>query len=395
MRIVNHRTDGEVPMSGVFGRIVSHNVVDAIPKVEARDEGVQHLPAQLDEGCSDEAARALGLFPYIARSLGISNPEDLIQLHPCLKGDWEWISRHFERIGLPFSQNVIWNDDFSVMADHRDREPSVFFFGPRAHNARPDKGWRGTVANFNSKNYFIKTCQILGLPAPDTWLFADKSEIVDVKNFPFPVYLKIAVSVSGLGVEKCETPQELEKKLEVIPPGLSFQIQQELAADAFINIQYRVNGCGLERVAATEQVLKGFSHDGNRFPTKYQPWEITDPVAKIMADSGMKGYFAFDLAIKNGQSFMIECNPRFNGATYPTIITQKLGVKTWTAKNIRGNLRNFNRIDLGEIEFNPATKNGVVVYNWGSIAEGKLGVILCGSLEAQARQEASLLKLIA
>ncbi|MFC1337430.1 MAG: hypothetical protein G8D81_18125 [gamma proteobacterium symbiont of Clathrolucina costata] len=48
---------------------------------------------------------------YSGRALGISEPRDIIHLHPDLQPLWKGIEAHYQRVGLPYSRNVIWNLD--------------------------------------------------------------------------------------------------------------------------------------------------------------------------------------------------------------------------------------------------------------------------------------------
>lgn len=69
----------------------------------------------------------------------------------------------------------------------------------------------------------------------------------------------------------------------------------------------------------------------------------------------MKGIFAFDVAVvqtDKGLRFpAIECNPRFNGATYPTLIAQKLGIREWSAFACATQQRDLEDIDISDIAF--------------------------------------------
>ena len=79
----------------------------------------------------------------------------------------------------------------------------------------------------------------------------------------------------------------------------------------------------------------------------------------------------------------IECNPRYNGATYPTLIAQKLDIPEWSALTVTTRQRNLKALDIRDLEFNKQTGEGVVIVNWGTILHGKLMIILAGSLEYQ------------
>ena len=97
----------------------------------------------------------------------------------------------------------------------------------------------------------------------------------------------------------------------------------------------------------------------------------------------MKGIFAFDVAVvqtEQGLRFpAIECNPRFNGASYPTLIAQKLNIPEWSAITVSTDYRNLADIDLSDIEFDIKTGQGAIIVNWGTILEGKLVILLAGS----------------
>jgi len=376
-KIFNHDTVGAV------GNIVNHGMEDAAPDTKRIFN--HDLRDCADE---EELARLLGVFKYPGRVLGETNPSDVIQLHPDLKSSWNWITDHYNRIGLPHTKTVIWDDNFDLIRRFPKHDLSVFFFGSKAHAVRPDERWYKVVKRMNSKNHFIKLCQDLSVCTPKTACLDDKDNFQGCDGFDFPVYFKISTSVSGLGVVKCRNEQELEKRIFSMDSGIDFQIQEEIKTDTFINVQYVVNSGHLEKVAITEQILEDCQHSGNRFPTKYDSaWEVTDPIAVKLWQEGMKGYFAFDLAVTDEKYSVIECNPRYNGSTYPTNIAKKLGIESWVAKNLTTNIRTLDDLNFEGIEYNPLKKSGIIVVNWGCISDGKIGVLIAGDQNEQEQIE--------
>jgi len=119
-------------------------------------------------------------------------------------------------------------------------------------------------------------------------------------------------------------------------------------------------------------------------------------MADWLVAHGMKGIFAFDVAIAQTTSGLrfpaIECNPRFNGATYPTLIAQKLQIPEWSAITFPTRHRNQKNIDLRDIEYDHKSGEGAVLVNWGTVLEGKLVILMAGSL---AYQEALAVELAA
>lgn len=79
----------------------------------------------------------------------------------------------------------------------------------------------------------------------------------------------------------------------------------------------------------------------------------------------MKGIFAFDVAVVQTETGLrfpaIECNPRFNGASYPTMIVHKLDIPEWSAVTLSTKHRSLSDIGLSDIEFDMKTGVGGIV----------------------------------
>lgn len=343
--------------------------------------------------CTNDAV--VGNYLYSGRVLGMSEPGDLIQLHRDLQSQWTAIADHYHRINLSHSQNPIWDLSFDQLRQHPDYDVSVFIFGDALHNQSEaddwfyssNQDWQDTVTFINSKNNFIRLADELKVKVPLTLCADNQTQLKDYEHIPFPCYLKPAVSVDGVGIYRCANVEELNNALAKLAQDTPLQLQQEVIAIKFLNLQYQVAEKQLHRLAATEQILDGFAHQGNRYPTAYQPWSLVDPMAEWMVKKGMKGIFAFDVAVVKQENeieyFAIECNPRFNGASYPTGIAQKLKINYWCSDNFSTKYRSLDEIDLRDLEYSSTTKTGVIIYNWGSVLVGKLGVLLAGSIEQQ------------
>jgi len=335
---------------------------------------------------------------YSGRALGISEPWDLIQLHPDLEPLWPSITAHYERIGLRHTREVIWHVHRDELGAHIGFHPSVFFFGPEECRFWGDNTWMEVVGFINSKNRFMALADELGIDVPRTVCLdrADRVGAEQLRDLTFPCYAKAAVSVSGVGIYRCEHPDELLEALARFPPDTPVQIQEEVIAETFLNLQYQVVDNRAVRLTASEQLLDGFAHQGNQVPARHQPWDAIEPMAHWLVERGMKGIFAFDVAVvqtPQGLRFpAIECNPRFNGASYPTLIANKLGIKRWRAIALRTRHRRLDRIDLSAIEFDPRSGHGVILVNWGPILEGKLLVLLAGNTAQQDALEQTLKK---
>ncbi|MDP2655751.1 MAG: ATP-grasp domain-containing protein [bacterium] len=329
-----------------------------------------------------------GLENYRGRALCLTDNGDIIQLPNTIKHCWSWISNHYERIGLIHTKNVIWDSAFERIRDFPWHDISVFIFTKEIHAVRPDERRLLAVNKANSKNRFIKMCQELGVSVPETACFDSIEDFRD-PGLSFPLYFKGDVSVSGLAVTRCENQDDLIQVMKHLKPGDGFQLQKELHAHSFINLQYEVTDGVLKRTTATEQILDGTSHNGNVFPSGFEAWNVVDPVAESLCADGIKDIFAFDVAMTDNGPVALECNPRFNGSTYPTVIADKLSIPSWLATNIKLHTDSFEGLSLDGLEYNPNTKSGIIVYNWGCVLNQKLGVLVAG--DCREEQEHILL----
>ena len=110
--------------------------------------------------------------------------------------------------------------------------------------------------------------------------------------------------------------------------------------------------------------------------------------------NGFRDIFAFDVAVieeDTGTRFLpIECNPRFNGASYPTAIALKLDIPEWEARNFRSWHKTLAEINLAGLEYDQKTGEGIIIVNWGPVLVGKVMIMLAGSAPVRNRLEVEL-----
>jgi hypothetical protein len=335
---------------------------------------------------------------YSARALGMTNPGDIIQLHPSLQPEWRYICEHYARIGLEHTTEVVWNTDLEQLGLNTEYQPSVFFFGEDENRAHHDQGWSDIVSYINSKNNFIKLAEKLGVPVPKTYCYdrADELNAETTEAFVFPCYLKAAISVGGVGIHRCVSAAEMLWALNEFDPTTPVQVQAEVKTDCFLNMQYEVSNGECRRLLTTEQILDGPAHQGNLYPARATPWMLVEPMAEWLAERDFKEIFAFDVAVieeKAGKRYLaIECNPRFNGASYPTAIALKLDIPEWEARNFKTWHKSLAEIDLSGLEYNNSSGEGIIIVNWGPILVGKLMIMLAGSADTRQKLEVELRK---
>ncbi len=362
---VNQEGGGLMPRT-----VFHHDVTTSYPPEELKD-----LP---------------GVPVYAARVFASTHPGDVVILPPETGEHYRYVVEHYAHIGLPVADTV----DFGrhdLVRKYPDHDLSVFYFGAKEHAVRPNRRWQDAAARLNSKNYFMHLCQELGVPVPVTVCVDSlKMSEIDLVGFQrvFPVYVKVAVSASGFGVWRCENADEFRAVVEGLT--VPFQIQEALPeGTVFLNVQYEVGQDGAPlRGAITFQVLRGNTHSGNRFPTPYRAadiYTVTDPLAQWAADEGMQGVLAFDVAAtQDGRFVPIECNPRWNGASYFSRVADKLNVPEWESLNVTFRPRSFTGFHLPTgLAYSRTHREGIAIVNWGCVGDGKLGIFVAGNPESR------------
>jgi hypothetical protein len=318
---------------------------------------------------------------YGCRVLACTTPSDVIQIDPILKEEYAHIEKHYQRVGIDCTEEVVWDVEPNLAKNYPRYELSVHTFNKRFNDARQDPKRLHAVNMFNDKNIFLALCQKLDVAIPKTRFF--QASELPPDDITFPVFVKKATSASGLGVFRCESYEEL--KTIVADIKAPYQIQKEIDAKVFLNVQYRVEGDGsVVHIATSEQILDGFTHIGNRFPASYNPRHITDPIAKELARQGLKDVFALDVAVTPDNAFLVvECNPRWNGSTYPTIVAARLGAREWTCVSAPTKVNSLKSIQLGDLEYNAKRGTGVVIVGWGLVKLAKLNLLIIGNKTQQ------------
>jgi hypothetical protein len=344
---------------------------------------------------------------YSGRAVGLSNPGDIVQMHPQLEAEWAAISAHYDRIGLAHTDEIIWDTSVLETLKYPDHKTSFYFFGDvnngldsDSHKLfqRLDPQWCETVEYINSKNNFVSLAKTLDVPVPKTLCFENAAAARARDDLPFPCYVKPSVSDHGVGIARCANAQELAVALTELEGLGSLQVQQEVNTSIFLNLQYRVVGDQAEPLLASEQILDGCVHGGNRYPTAHEPWDQVQSMAQWLVDKGIKDVFGIDVAVVGTgdrvEYVSIECNPRFNGSSYPTMIAHRLNIPSWMSATCPTRYRSLAAFELGELEYDPTTGKGVVLVNWGTVQAGKVSVLLAGSPQEQEQLQAQLQALL-
>jgi hypothetical protein len=389
--VYNHFTDGEI------GQVISNHDVTQ-PGTIGEKAGGRGIATER------ELAITLGLFSYTMRVVSVAE-RGIIQLPSVLCEAYDWVDREHNETGLKHRYDeVIFEDDFSLanVPELAKARMSVFFFGDGANGVRPDQIRLEATRRFNDKTYVTRLAWKLGVATPFTINYQSVNQ-VDISRCPYLGAIKIGESVSGLGFIRYFGRDDLSKKLCLIPQNVNFQIQEFMPGADFLSFQWFVDDWGFAwPVTGTCNFIEGeANHQGNwgGYMIPHEALEnFTRPMVMEAVRQGVKGWMSFDVALYNGNFYLIECNPRFSGAAYIFIpVVRALGYKKalnyfWAGKTYAVSKKRISQIDLGSKKYNPKKEEGWLVTNAGPAGVGgcKMGLVYIGSPDKYSKSEDEL-----
>lgn len=332
-----------------------------------------------------------GQLPVVGKSgraLCLSFPLDHVRLEYGLEGPLAWVIGHYSRVGLPVAKNniVLSNGPFDWDLRPRCQWTDVFCVGDENCS---DLSLVETVKGLNNKNEFIKLCRKEGWPIPDTWTSEDEWEYrwSLPPRLQFPVVVKAAVSAGGKDVFVCRNDEELQRSISILTASQrQFQVQEFLAGADFYSIQCRKSVAQVPKLEVTKQIMFGNSYVGT---SSEVPDEVTSQLLSLtqpffscleyITESGVE-VFGLDFAVtKDGRMLLIECNPRYTAAIYPAVVAERLGHTVWEYRYFEVGHNDLSKVLPPGLEYNPTTKKGAVIVDWGSILRGEVGILFLGS----------------
>lgn len=341
-------------------------------------------------------AMAGGIFHIPARSLVLSRPGDVVAIHADLLSQTAGILDHYRQLGLDCAQEFT-----SELSYRRLRRAGqlldVFLFSRPANHAQRNRRRYRATRKFNNKNWFVQFCRQRGFPTPLYQCFRRRSPLpARRRRVDYPLYVKAAVSGAGMHVIRCANDTQLRTAIGNMPGA--YQLQAEVPrVVASLNVLYFAHNGIAEHVLTTEQILDGVQHGGNRYPSRFDPRNVSDQLAQAAVDEGLEDFFAFDVTVDEaGELEFIECNPRINGSTYYGMMAYRLGVAgPWAGLNLPTRYRSLDDIHIPErLLYDRSRGWGVAIVGWGSVLFGKLSFILVGDEHQQDWLRSELTKVL-
>ncbi|CAM4012565.1 ATP-grasp domain-containing protein [Smaragdicoccus niigatensis] len=320
------------------------------------------------------------------RALIRTAPGDVIQLHPGLAPEFDAIVEHYRGLGIECANEVVWDTSPEVISEFPGAEWSIFIFARAHHGLRPNNVRLAATEMFDRKNEFVPWCKNLGFPVPQTIAF-ERGGTPDLDGLEYPLYVKASWATGGLGVVECSDQADVVSAVAAMDSD--YQLQRTVPADRWVNILYEAERGTAKHLVTTEQRIDRSVWVGSRYPSEYDPRRVTDPVAAAMALKGIEGPFGIDVGVieRGGdvEFVIIEANPRLNASTYFWWAAERIGAAQWMGAKLPTRHRRLEPLlaAIEDLTYLPQSGEGIVIGQWNTLSDGKVGVLFAGNKDQQ------------
>ena len=183
------------------------------------------------------------------------------------------------------------------------------------------------MAQTHDKGRLALLAEELGIPIPRTQQFTSLDDVYRaVPDMTFPVFLKVREGAAGVGLKKCDTPEELTASFQEFVEGF------KLEPETYPLVQDFVDGedyCVTALFDSGQPVAMMTYHNVRAFPrgtgagAVRETVELSDAEAsarRLLEHLGWHGMAQLDFRrSSDGASYLIELNPRFFGGLTQSI----------------------------------------------------------------------------
>ncbi|UTC24992.1 ATP-grasp domain-containing protein [Candidatus Comchoanobacter bicostacola] len=288
---------------------------------------------------------------FTLTALCLSKTQDIVQISPGKKSDYEWLKQHYKACGLSVSQNIFY-------ADQQQTLPNGFELSNYSK-----KNDSFAAAYFDNKKNFLQFAKKHGVEHPNTTYY---DCVTQIKCIDRPVMLKTNTSSAGSGNYYVQSLACLKS----IPTHTPLHVQ-ELIEDiqSSLSLQYEITSQGYTFIGATTMFInEDFSWAGC-CPARIDKHTLTqyNHLVKGLYKQGLRGPLSLDLLQRDSGKFaVLECNPRFGGSTYPCMLAHRLNITQWVYRKFRvKTLKQIESVNKSHnIFYSPKTQKGIIVVHW-------------------------------
>ncbi len=291
---------------------------------------------------------------FTLTALCLSKTQDIVQISSSKKKDYDWLNNHFKVCKLGVSQNILCSDE---------QLPLPKGFKLSQYKESYGSGTYSPSEYFDNKKNFLEFAKNNDGAIPSTKFYDCMTEI---KSIDHPVMLKTNVSSAGSGSYFIESTADLKR----VPRNTPLHVQEYIQdIKSSMSLQYIITPAGYTYLGATKMFIdKDFAWIGC-CPSEYdaQLLVVYNQIVKKMHDLGLRGPLSLDFLQRcSGKFVVLECNPRFGGGTYPSMLAQRLNITQWLYRKFK--IQNFKQLESinqkHNIFYNPVTQKGILVLHW-------------------------------
>lgn len=199
-----------------------------------------------------------------------------------------------------------------LVAQHRDR------FEP--HVSVPLTSYEN-MERTHDKGQLALLAEQVGITIPSTRQFASVGDLYRaVPEIEFPVFLKVRAGSAGVGLKKCNTPEELTISFKEFVEGYHLEpdeyplVQQFVEGDDYcVTVLFDRGTCVASMTYRNVRAFPRGTGAGALRETVRLP-EAEDAAKKLLGELGWHGMAELDFRVApEGTPYLIEVNPRFFG----------------------------------------------------------------------------------
>ena len=328
---------------------------------------------------SREQCQSVKLESHSVCALSLSYPDDVVQIALHHQQDYGWAAEHYQAIGLPVSENIVWSN--SVPARQVGMEFSRYVCQEKSVNWSDEIG--PLTNSLDEKNVFLQEVEKYGVPVPKTRNYRniESAELAD-----FPVVIKLSRMCRGRGVFLVRSPEDVD----LIPENRAVQVQAFYTKEIshHLGIAFFLTETGVDTLGATVMSFYNkFSWASSR--STAPPGMVGCQLQSFLQHlwgKGLRGNLTIDVMVLRDSTFVAhDCNPRFSASTYPWLLSKRLGHKIWEYHKVMYDSVGALTSAVRALGYNPDKRFGIIVVNWSYGLSASVDILFLGTMAEMTR----------
>ena len=229
-------------------------------------------------------------------------------------------------MGFTVSDNIQWIEDDFIISPDNQQQSTLYLSKDSGEN--DDDYLDSLILKLNDKIAFMELARHYSFTVPYSKVYSDINNI-DVGAVSYPLIMKYSYAFAGLGIKIVNSSQELDKACNFFE-NKDVLVQEYIPHEALICTICQITDANqvsiINSFSITQPEATGLI-DSTIICLKNQIYHLPDEVAESiinllmdLAKEGLRGILMFDFISHNDKHYLIECNPRHGGASFPRFL---------------------------------------------------------------------------